>query len=114
MDFDTSEALVMTAGGLGMAFFILVILMVFTSIMGRLLQTRSNRVSDSIESEDAQLAAATAVAVALSEHQTPKKPIEGLAASPWASQGRQEIMAARLGRERQIALRRPQTKGYEQ
>ena len=100
MDFDASEALVMTAGGLGMAFFVLILLMVFTSVMGRLLQTRSTGDSSPLEREDAQLAAATAVAVALAERRQQRALAAGQATSVWATRGRQEIMDSRSGRGR--------------
>ena len=105
-DFDVSDALVMTAGGIGMAFLVLTLLTVLTSLMGWASQSWSRRASGETSQEEhqARLAAAIAASVAVATSQRGKLPAGGRVsvnrvetASLWAIHGRQDIMESRQG-----------------
>lgn len=114
LDFDISNALVVTAGGAGMAFLVLVLLTGLTGVMGWVLRWRVARATRlgmegpeldpprEDELEMAAMIAASIVAARLGRH-TPttggRPPTASTASSiGWAVQGRRDIMTGRSGR----------------
>ena len=114
MGFDVTDALLMTVGGVGMAFLVLILLTVLTAVMGRvarwspLATSRPRPVAPETEvpePEDLEMAAIIAVSV-VSARLSQRRPITGgrspmatsTAANNWSAQGRRDIMASRSGR----------------
>ena len=114
LDFDIGNALVMTAGGAGMAFLVLVLLTGLTAVMGLVLRWRVARATRlgveapeldpprEDELEMAAMIAASIVAARLGRRAptTGGRPptATSSASSRWVVQGRRDIMAGRTGR----------------
>ena len=114
LDFDVGKALVMTAGGAGLAFLVLVLLTGLTWAMGRLLRwrvARATRLGVDVpeldppredELEMAAMIAASIVAARLGRRAptTGGRPPTAIssASSRWVVQGRRDIMTGRSGR----------------
>ena len=106
-DVSIGDALVMTLGGLGMAFLVLLLLMIMITAMGWLSRRvcRESAVSPS-DDQGAALAAAVAVSVAVAADRQAGRPAVRhivppiAAASNWARRGRLDIMESRIGRTR--------------
>ena len=114
LDVDIGNALVITAGGAGMAFLVLVLLTGLTGAMGRILHWRVARATrlgvegpelDPPREDELEMAAmiAAAIVAARLDRRAPttggRPPTVSTAASiGWAVQGRRDIMAGRSGR----------------
>ena len=103
-EFDGTEALVMTGGGAGMAFLVLISLMLVTLITRRAVValSREATVAPDTETDDRQMAAAIAVSLAMADQQKQRSVAVSSqgewAPGRWGSRGRQDIMDSRLGR----------------
>ena len=120
MGFDVNNALVMTAGGAGMAFLVLVLLTLLTGVMGRALRwsvAEATRLGveapelDPPREDELEMAAMIAASIVSARrgHRGPttggRTPVSNSSTSRgWSAQGRRDIMAGRSGRPRR---RRP-------
>lgn len=104
---NLNEALLMTMGAFGMAFLVLVTLMVVTIVMGGIVKVHSRKPSTKTSSEVSGHAMAAAIAVSIAtagkkqmitqDASNNYVPTE-LESGNWRNRGRQEIMDSRLDR----------------
>ena len=101
-----NEALLMTMGAAGMAFLVLITLMVVTIITGRIVGVGSRKPSAETFSEESRQAMAAAIAVSIATGEKKHLGAEDasdtyvhkeLEAGSWRDRGRQDIMDSRLG-----------------